>query len=149
MRFVDLEADLNDEDPVGGKIQQKLANIALKLWGISLSTDKLKALLTKHTKPENCAEMMNDEWCAEITAAKVNPEIYSQMNNFKRKTDLRVGNAQQDYSLLSTKINVSKKTLSQSVDAISLIGLAVRWIIPPTQRTNQTCLKARILFIMH
>ena len=52
-----LEADLNDEDPVGGKIQQHLANIALKRWGISLSNDKLKALLTKHTKPETALKL--------------------------------------------------------------------------------------------
>ena len=70
--------------PVGDEIQQNLANIASKRWGLSLSSDKLKVLLNKHAKPENCAE---------ITVAKVNPEILSQMNNFKLKTDLRVGNS--------------------------------------------------------
>ena len=81
-----LEAYLNDEDPIGGKIQQNLANIPLKRWGISLSNDKLEALLITHTNSENCTE---------ITVAKVNPEIWTQTNNFKRKTDLRVANAQQ------------------------------------------------------
>ena len=55
------------------------------------------------------------------------------MNNFKRKTDPRVGNAQQATfailkccdTLLSTKTNVSKETLRHSIDAISLIGRAV------------------------
>ena len=61
-----LEADLADDDPVGTNIQQNLANIASKRWGISLSPDKLKALLNKHTKPANCTD---------ITVAKVNPEI--------------------------------------------------------------------------
>ena len=125
-----LEADLNDEDPVGGKIQENLASIALKRWGISLSTDKLKALLTKHTKPENCAE---------ITVAKVNPEIWSQMNHFKRKTDLRVGNAQQALqkatfailkccdTLLCTKTNVSKETLTLSLPRASPLTSKIVW----------------------
>lgn len=59
------------------------------------------------------------------------------MNNFKRKTDPRVDNAQQAFqkatfailkfynTLFSTKTNVSKETLRHSIDAISLIGHAV------------------------
>ena len=60
-----LEADLADDNPVG--------EISLKCC--STNTQNL-------------------EGCAEITVAKVNPEIWSQMNNFKRKIDLRVDNTQ-------------------------------------------------------
>ena len=50
-------------------IQQNLANIALKLWQVSLSSDKLKGLLrVKRLKPENCFE---------LTVPKVNSEIWS------------------------------------------------------------------------
>ena len=73
-----LEADFTDDEVVGAKINQRLANIA--------SNDKLKALLAKHAKPKNCPD---------ITTVRVNPEIWDQMNNFTRKADLRVSNIQQ------------------------------------------------------
>ena len=69
-----LEADFTDDEIVGAKINQRLANIASKRWGITLPNDKLKALLAKHAKPENCPD---------ITTVRVNPEIWDQMNNFK------------------------------------------------------------------
>ena len=81
-----LEADFTDDENVGAKINERLANIANKRWGITLPSDKLKALLAKHAKPENCAG---------IATARVNPEIWDQMNNFRRKADLRVSNIQQ------------------------------------------------------
>jgi len=49
-----LEADFTDDELIGAKVNQRLANIASKRWGITLPNDKLKALLAKHTKPENC-----------------------------------------------------------------------------------------------
>ena len=48
-----LEADFTDDELVSAKINQRLANIASKQWGITLPNDKLKALLAKHAKPEN------------------------------------------------------------------------------------------------
>lgn len=119
-----LEADLADDDPGWEKIQQTLDNIASKWWGLPFSSDNLKVLLNKHTKPENCAE---------ITVAKVNPEIWSQMNNFKHKTALRIGNTQEALQkatfailkscdmMLSAKISVSKETLSHSIDTKELL----------------------------
>ena len=47
-----LEADFTHDELVGAKINQHLANIASKRWGITLPNDKLKALLAKHAKPE-------------------------------------------------------------------------------------------------
>ena len=81
-----LEADFTDDELIGAKTNQRLANIASKRRGITLTNDKLKALLAKHTKPENCPD---------ITTVRVNPEIWDQMNNFRRKADLRVSNIQQ------------------------------------------------------
>ena len=52
-----LEADFTDDELVGAKINQRLANIAFKRWGITLANDKLKALLAKHAKPENCPDI--------------------------------------------------------------------------------------------
>ena len=71
-----VEADFTDDEVVGTKINQHLANIASKWWGITLPNNKLKPLLAKYAKPENCPD---------ITTVKVNPEIWDQMNNLGGK----------------------------------------------------------------
>ena len=52
-----LEAEFNEKDPIGPKVNQNLANIASKRWDITLSVEKLKPILAKHSKPENCPEI--------------------------------------------------------------------------------------------
>jgi len=103
-----------------------LANIASKWWGITLPNDKLKPLLAKHAKPENCTD---------TTMVKVNPEIWDQMNNFRRKAELRVRNIQQKATfgilkacdkLVDQQPNTDKATLATNIDAIVLIGHAVK-----------------------
>ena len=123
-----LEADFTDKEVVGAKINQRLANIASKQWGITLPNDKLKPLLAKHAKPENCTD---------ITTVKVNPEIWDQMNNYRRKADLRVSNIQQALQkatfgilkacdkLVDQQPSTDKETLAANIDAIVLIGHAV------------------------
>lgn len=81
-----ISNSLNEEEKTGPTIVQKLADIALKRWGTSLTTDKLKAILAKHETPENCGE---------LSVPKVNPEIWSSLSNFKKSADLRLGNIQQ------------------------------------------------------
>ncbi|PFX13540.1 hypothetical protein AWC38_SpisGene22366 [Stylophora pistillata] len=49
-----LEAEFADSVPVGPEINQSLANIAKKRWGITLPPEKLKPLLEKQAQPENC-----------------------------------------------------------------------------------------------
>ena len=123
-----LKADFTDAELVGAKINQRLANIASKRWGITLLNGKLKALLAKHTKPDNCPD---------ITTARVNPEIWDQMNNFRRKADLRVSNIQQALQkatfgilkvcnkLVDQQPSTDKETLAANIDAIVLLGHAV------------------------
>ena len=95
----------------GAKIHQNLANIiGLKRWGIFPSSDKLKPLLGKHGKPENCAD---------ITVAKGNPKIWSQMNNFKHKDDLRLGNVQQALQKHTFGLLKSCDTLVPKQDSVS------------------------------
>lgn len=123
-----LEADFTDNEVAGAKINQRLANIASKRWGITLPNDKLKPLLAKHAKPEHCTD---------ITKVKVNPEIWDQMNNYRRKADLRVSNIQQALQkatlgilkacdkLVDQQPSTDKETLVANIDAIVLIGHAV------------------------
>ena len=56
-----LETDLNEDDPVGEKIEQHLANIALKRWRISLSDNKLKEGVAQQTD-QNLKTALKLQW---------------------------------------------------------------------------------------
>ena len=82
----ELVASLEDEDTKRPKVQQQLADIAIKRWGTKLQSDKISSILGKHPQPENCEDM---------AIARVNPEIWAPLNAAKRKADLRLANMQQ------------------------------------------------------
>ena len=82
----DFANSLDEDDATGDKIQQELADIALKRWGKKLSSDKIKNFSDKYKQPQNCPD---------IKSIKVNPEIWSQLNAKKKKTDLKISNLQQ------------------------------------------------------
>ena len=82
----DFANSLDEDDATGDKIQQELADIALKRWGKKLSSDKIKSFSDKCKQPQNCSD---------IKGIKVNPEIWSQLNAKKKKTDLKIANLQQ------------------------------------------------------
>ena len=89
IKFLDsLNNALNEDEQTGPKVVQNLADIAIKRWGKPIANDKLKTLLAKHAKPENCAELT-------VPRARVNPEIWSSMNNSKKSGDIRLSNIQQ------------------------------------------------------
>ncbi|KAK2553065.1 hypothetical protein P5673_025792 [Acropora cervicornis] len=55
--LTELVASLQEEDMKGPKVQQQLADIAIKRWGIKLQSDKIRSILGKHPQPENCEDM--------------------------------------------------------------------------------------------
>ncbi|EDO40134.1 predicted protein [Nematostella vectensis] len=126
--FEVLEADIEDEEAVCEAVNDRIAKIAKKLWGSSIAADRLKPLLTKHAKPQNCHE---------ITVPRVNSEIWAKMPGFKRKADIKVANVQQTlqkatFSILQCCDSLLKQTkkadttdnLSKAIDAIRLVGHA-------------------------
>ena len=83
-------------------------------------------MLAKHLKQENCPELI---------VPKVYPEIWSQLENYKRKADLRLDNFQQALQKATFGIlnscnqlvsdhgpNVNKEILAPAVDATALLG---------------------------
>lgn len=82
----ELVASLQEEDRKGPKVQQQLADIAIKRWGNKLNSEKMTSILGKHPQPENCEDM---------SIARVNPEIWAPLNAAKREADLRLANMQQ------------------------------------------------------
>ncbi len=71
---------------MGASVNQQLADIVNKRWGVKLNQDKLAAILTKHPQPENCSA---------VNVTQVKPEIWRSLNAFERKADLRIANIQQ------------------------------------------------------
>ena len=73
----------------------------------------------------------------DITKVRVNPEIWDQINNFRRKADLRVSNIQQllqkaTFGMLKVcdklvyqQPRSDKETLAANIDAIVLLGHVV------------------------
>jgi hypothetical protein len=82
----DLAKGLSDDESTGPNISQKLADIALKRWGKQLNPEKLKSILEKYTRPENCPGM---------TCKKVNPEIWQLLGSKSKRTDIQLYNLQQ------------------------------------------------------
>jgi len=79
----ELVASLQEGDRKGPKVQQQLADIAIKQWGNKLNSEKMTSILGKHAQPENCDGM---------SIALVNPEIWAPLNAAKRKADLHLAN---------------------------------------------------------
>ena len=120
----DFANSFDEDDATGEKIQQELADIAVKRWNKKLSTDKIKSLVDKYKQPQNCSE---------IKTIKVNPEIWSQRSSTKRETDLKISNLQQiirkiTFATLQTTnmlIHTSapdNKIMAQQVDSIAMLG---------------------------
>ena len=80
-----LVASLQDEDTRVPKVQQQLADIAIKRWDAKLQSDKISSILGKHPQPENCGDK---------AIVQVNPEIWAPLNAAKRKADLCLANMQ-------------------------------------------------------
>ena len=131
----ELEAALNDEKEMGASVNQQLADIVNKRWGVKLNQDKLAAILAKHPQPENCSA---------VNVTRVNPEIWRSLNAFERNADLRIANIQQGLQkatfanlssaneLLALKTTNKTPTkeivnnmLANSIDTLALLGHAV------------------------
>ena len=122
----DFANSLDEDDATGDKIQQELADIALKRWGKKLSSDKIKSFSDKYKQPQNCSD---------IKGIKVNPEIWSQLNAKKKKADLKIANLQQVIRkitfatlqttnvLIQNPIGVeNNKIMAKQVDTIAMLG---------------------------
>ena len=121
----DIANGFEDDDGTGDKIMQQLADMATKLWGKKLCSEKLKRLLEKYKRPENCVD---------IKGTKINPDIWNQLKPSKRKIDLQLSNMQQvvrkvtfatpqttNVLLQKASGSANSKLITQSGDVISLL----------------------------
>ena len=121
----DLAVKLDESDSTGEAVHQQLAEIATKRWGQS-QTDKVKTILEKYKRPQNCDN---------ITEIRVNPEICAQITPETQKTHLQLANLQQlakqiTFSVLQMANGTMGKTqqidnttmLTQAVDTTAMLG---------------------------
>ena len=118
--------DFESDEQTDPKVAQKLADIVNRGWGSKLKEAKLKEKLAKYNPPDNCEK---------LTVPKVNPEIWSQFNAKKKKTDLKISNLQQIIrkitfaTLQTTSVLIqnptgleNNKMMAKQVDTIAMLG---------------------------
>ena len=104
--FLDeLAKGLSDDESTGPNISPKLADIALKRWGKQMNAEKLKSILDKYARPENCPGM---------TCKKVNPEIWKLLNKSRKRTDVQFYHLQQTVLKVMFAILQTTNTLVES-----------------------------------
>ncbi|KAK3724329.1 hypothetical protein QZH41_001810 [Actinostola sp. cb2023] len=139
----ELEAAILEDDKLGPKIRQQLADIAIKRWGKKLPQDKITGLVEKHPMPENCVD---------IKVPRVNTEIWQTLDPAGRKSDLRLTNMQQNLQRATSAVltmcekvlalkmenDVSKSILADGIDNIALTGPRWRGTVLLQAGTNET-----------
>lgn len=91
----ELGAATQDDKKRGPKIKQQLAETGKKRWGCKIGQERLSSMLDKHPLPENCIA---------IGVPRVNPEIWDQVNVYRRKADPRLSNIQQIFQRASATV---------------------------------------------
>ena len=122
----DIANGFEDDDATSDKTIKQLADIATKLWEKKLSSDKLKNLLDKYKRPENCED---------IKGTKVHLKIWNQLTPSRRKIDLQLSNMQRvvrkvtfatlqttNVLLQNASCSTNSNLITQSVDVIALLG---------------------------
>ena len=122
----DLAKDLSDDETTGPSISQKLADITLKRWGKQMSAEKLKSILEKYARPENCSGLI---------CKRVNPEIWQLPNSKRKRTDVQLYNLQQTvlkvvFAILQTTNTLveskhdtgSRQLFANLIDAIAMLA---------------------------
>jgi hypothetical protein len=121
--------DLFDTADKGRAINEKLTQITDKNFIVELEPGKLKNILQKHQRPQNCEQLY---------APRVNPEIWSKMPGHTRKKDIKLANLQDTLQTSVSAITSSLNDIMQShemqeqadlkmvasklIDATALIG---------------------------
>ena len=83
----ELAESLDDNEATGENLKTQLADIVNKRWGRKLSPEKIKNFLGKYKTPANCTDLVT---------ARIEIEIWVQLNASQKKADLQVANIQQN-----------------------------------------------------
>ena len=98
----DLLSKINDEiygeDCVSAPVSDQLAGIIDKRWQTKMQSEKLKSLLSKYNRPENCEK---------LTVPRVNPQIWNNLAKQQKMSDVRMSHVQESIVKACTAITRS------------------------------------------
>ena len=80
-----ISHDLEQEEGVGGTINQRLADIVDKRWSTKLPETKQKEKMEKYSRSSNCERLV---------VPRVNAEIWHKLNNRTKHNDLHATSTQ-------------------------------------------------------
>ena len=81
----EIAEDFEDDENTTTAVTQKLGDFVNKRFSTTLSEEKLKKKLGKHTRPENCDK---------FAIPKINPEIWMKLGGPVRRQDLQMVSVQ-------------------------------------------------------
>ena len=102
--LTEISHDLEQEEEVGGNINQQLADIVNKRWSAKLPEAKQKEKMDKYPRPENCEKFV---------VPRVNAEIWNKLDNKTKHNDLRASTTQKLLSKVGTILGITTDRLLQ------------------------------------
>ena len=102
--LTEISHDLEQEEEVGGNINQQLADIVNKRWSTKLPEAKQKEKMDKYPRPENCEKFV---------VPRVNAEIWDKPDNKTKHNDLRASTTQKLLSKVGTILGITTDRLLQ------------------------------------
>ena len=127
----ELNEEISREECVAAAVSSQLADIINKRWQTKMPSEKLKSLLTKYNRPENCEN---------LTVPRVNSQIWNNIEKHHKMSDVRMSHVQEHMvkactaiarsldHLINTQNDPSKiehrLLIEQLVEATALLGNA-------------------------
>ena len=106
----EISHDLEQEEEVGGTINQQLADIVNKRWSTKLPETKQKEKMEKYSRPSNCEKLI---------VPRVNAEIWDKLDNKTKHNDLRATSTQKILAKVGSILTFTTDKLLQMRNAAS------------------------------
>lgn len=126
--LTEISQDLEQEEEIGGSINQQLADIVNKRWSTKLIEAKQKEKMDKYPRPGNCEKFV---------VPRVNAEIWDKLDNKTKHNDLRATTTQKLLAKVGSILSITTDKLLQmrntdspeveqiitmNTDALALLG---------------------------
>jgi hypothetical protein len=101
----DIAQELSEQEPTGPMVNDDWAAMLNKRWATKLSNKKLSDKLELIQRPENCSGLI---------VPRVNSEIWSNLDKFSKRRDLRASNVQKSLAKAGSLLIYNTNTLLQA-----------------------------------
>lgn len=101
----DIAQELSEQEPTGPAVNEDLAAILNQRWATKMSDKKLSDKLELIQRPENCSGLI---------VPRVNSEIWSNLDKFNKRRDLRTCNVQKNLAKVGSSLIYTTNKLLNS-----------------------------------